>query len=96
MRTLIKTIDSKNLNIVLNDTSFQPKFVKLDELINLIYTTDYYKLLNEQITKDIKEYNDKEKVILTMFINKYIDINPSVSKYNKYFFYYFLIVIINT
>ena len=34
--------------------------------------------------KDIKDYNDKEKTFLAMFINKYININPLVSKYNKY------------
>ena len=34
--------------------------------------------------KDIKNYNDKEKTFLAMFINKYININPLVSKYNKY------------
>jgi hypothetical protein len=34
--------------------------------------------------KDIKDYNDKEKTLLAMFINKYININPLVSKYNKY------------
>lgn len=34
--------------------------------------------------KDIKIYNDKEKTFLAMFINKYININPLVSKYNKY------------
>jgi len=89
MKTLIKKIDTNNLNIILTDTSIDPKFINLDVLIQLIYTNDYYKLQNELEINDIKEFNDKQKVILSMFINKYININPIVSKYNKYSFLLF-------
>ena len=73
-------------NSYLSDTNFNYKFIILDELIELIYTNDRYIIQNNTIIKDIKDYNDKQKVILLMFINKYININPLISIYNKYSF----------
>ena len=76
-------------NSYLSDTNFNYKFIILDELIELIYTNDRYIIQNNTIIKDIKDYNDKQKVILLMFINKYININPLISIYNKYSFLLF-------
>ena len=76
-------------NNYLSDTNFNYKFIILDELIELIYTNDRYIIQNNTIIKDIKDYNDKQKVILLMFINKYININPLISIYNKYSFLLF-------
>ena len=43
-----------------------------------LFNTEYLDIL------DIKSLNDKEKVILTIFINRYIHLNPTISKYNNY------------
>lgn len=54
------------------------------EKIKLTQENKYDFIKNIKDIKDIKNYNDKEKTFLAMFINKYININPLVSKYNKY------------
>ncbi len=58
---------------------------QIDEkkLFNLVLSNKEYSD-NKLDIVDIKDLNDKEKVILTMFVNKYIHLNPTVSKYNKY------------
>jgi hypothetical protein len=33
---------------------------------------------------DIKDYSDKDKAILTMFVNDYIHLNPTISSYSRY------------
>lgn len=70
---------TKDINININI-----KTINIDKLIEKIIIDDKYEYYNKLSIRDIKDYNDKEKVILEMFINMYININPSITEYNKY------------
>ena len=87
MKTLIKNINQEKYKSKLDNYDLNYKIISIDQLIDLIISDKKYQQI-QQIS-DIKDYNDKEKVILTMFINKYINLNPMVSKYNKYIDYLF-------
>lgn len=68
----------------LNDFNINIKTIQIDKLIEQILIDDKYEYYNKLDIRDIKDYNDKEKVILEMFINNYVNINPSITEYNKY------------
>lgn len=55
----------------------------IKELLTSIVLNPY----NNITCNDIKDINDKEKVILSLFINKLVHTNPIVSKYNLYKIY---------
>jgi len=76
MNNLIKKINTiHNINININKT-----FVDLDKIIDIIIGMEQ----NFLLINDIKEFNDKQKVILTIFINKYVHLYPIVSVSNMY------------
>ena len=87
MKTLIKNINQDKYKSKTFDLKYQ--IISIDQFIDLIISDKKYQQIQQKSISDIKDYNDKEKVILTMFINKYINLNPMVSKYNKYIDYLF-------
>ena len=87
MKTLIKNINQEKYKSDTFDLNYQ--IISIDQFIDLIISDKKYQEIQQISISDIKDYNDKEKVILTMFINKYINLNPMVSKYNKYIDYLF-------
>ena len=75
VNNIIKKINSINTKLDLD-----PTYIDLNGLINLILISEQNKLINT----DIKEFNDKQKIILNIFINQYIYLFPIISLYNKY------------
>lgn len=80
MKNIVKKINT----LEINNISFDVKYIKLDELINLIYTVDEYRDNNKLDIFDIKDFNYKNKIILAMFISKHVNLYPLISRYNKY------------
>jgi hypothetical protein len=70
-------IKSKDININI-------KTINIEKLIEMMLIDNKYEYYNKLDIRDIKDYNDKEKVMLEMFINMYVNINPSITEYNKY------------
>jgi hypothetical protein len=58
------------------------KFVQFPKTLVFGNLHDHSSVLADII--DIKEFNDKQKIILTMFINDYVFLNPTISVYSKY------------
>ena len=83
MKNLIKKIDSTKIDI--NLKHFKLDFVSIKELTELILTK--YSDENNYTIIDIKEFNDRQKLILDMFVNQYIYLNPSISKFSIYYEY---------
>ena len=83
MKNLIKKIDSTKIDI--NLKHFKLDFISIKELVELILTK--YLDENNYVIFDIKEFNDRQKLILDMFINQYIYLNPSISKFSIYYDY---------
>lgn len=81
MNNLIKKINKTDINYKLNLT-----YIDYNHLINLILTNPALKKQNKLIINDIKEINDKQKIILNIFINEYSNLYPIISKYNKYIY----------
>lgn len=81
MRNLIKKINSINtpwindINLIIIDN---------EQLNELFVNSVNYKNQNDIQIIDIKEFNNKQKIILSIFINNYIGTNPVISKYNIY------------
>lgn len=70
----------KRINLIDIEYNFDYKYITLEKLIDDFTFIDQSKL---EIS-DIKDLNDKQKVILSMFINNYVHTNPTISRYNKY------------
>jgi hypothetical protein len=67
-----------------NDIKFSYKYIKVNDLIMKMGIDDKYVDKNNKQIVDIKDMNYKEKIILSMFVNKYVHVSPIVSRYNKY------------
>ena len=70
----------KRINLINIDYKFDYKYITFEKLIDNFTFIDQNKLE----IYDIKDLNDKQKVILSMFINNYVHTNPTISKYNKF------------
>ena len=81
MNNLIKKINKIDI-----DLKFNFIYIDLNHLINLILTKSKLKEQNKLIINDIKEINDRQKIILNIFINQYSNLYPIISKYNKYIY----------
>jgi hypothetical protein len=79
MNNLIKKINYTKLDITLEYI-----YINIHDLINLILSNPLLKEQNKKNINDIKEYNDRQKIILNIFINEYSNLYQIVSKYNKY------------
>ena len=75
MNNIIKKINLKDINLKLDLT-----YISFDQLINIILTSEQNKLLNT----DIKDFNDRQKIILNIFINQFVHLFPIISQFNKY------------
>ena len=71
---------NQNINLIDINLRLDLTYIDLNQLINQILTNEQ-KIIE---INDIKDYNDKQKIILNIFINQYVHLYPIVSKYNKY------------
>ena len=79
MNNIIKKINNINTNININ-----LKYINLHDLINQILSNDILLNQNNLLINDIKEYNDRQKIILNMFISDYVHLYPIVPLYSRY------------
>ena len=70
----------KKINLINTKLELDIKYINLDQLIDQILLSEQNKL----ITNDIKDYNDRQKIILDIFLNKFVHLFPIVSLYNTY------------
>lgn len=70
MNTIFKKIEFNT-----NDIVFKATTSNLDDILDIVIDDEIF---------DIKDYNDVEKIVLDVFINKYVYLNPSVSKHSLY------------
>jgi len=75
MNNIIKKINLINTNLELDII-----YINLDQLIDQILLSEQNKL----ITNDIKDYNDRQKIILDIFLNKFVHLFPIISQFNTY------------
>ena len=80
MNNLLKKINTINTIYSLNKIDIKLTFINLDTLVDILLEMDQNKL----IIYDIKEFNDRQKIILSIFINKYVHLYPTVSTFNVY------------
>jgi len=75
MNNIVKNIKSINTKVIFDIT-----YINIRQLIDILLMSEQNKLVNS----DIKEFNDKQKVILNIFITQYVHLFKIISKYNKY------------
>lgn len=86
MKTLLKNITVDKYNINCEDINFEFNVVERNKLLDYIEKSDLliiFKAFTE--VKDIKEFNDRDKLILQLFISKYVNLNPIISSFSKFF-----------
>jgi len=89
MKAIIKKLDISNLRTENLETKFDFKYIRINDLIELILTNENYVSKNKIQINDIKTINYKEKIILSMFVDDYVHLFPTISKYNIYSEYLF-------
>jgi len=72
-------------SVSINSIDFNFITIKQENLLNYIESTELFLSLVKYVNiLDIKNFNDLDKLILTMFINQYINLNPIISQYSPY------------
>ena len=85
MKTLLKNITFEKYNIINSNINFEFNCIKEEQFLKYIESSKLFILLQTfSDINDIKNYNERDKLILTLFINQYINLNPTISSHNKY------------
>jgi hypothetical protein len=100
MKTLIKNITFDSFNVDSTDINFKFNTINQDKILKYIETSQIstspqistsFTILSIQQTftdvTDIKNFNDRDKLILSLFINQYVNLNPTISTHSKYYDY---------
>ena len=81
MRTLIKNIIYEKYDI--EENNFNIKFIGVTNIEKLINELNHQLVLSE--INDIKDFNEIQKLLVTLFINQYINLNPTIPKSSRYY-----------
>jgi hypothetical protein len=85
MKTLIKNIDN-NYNFGFDDLIFNNIIVNKNNLLKHLKNDEQYFLqIQKNISiNDIKNFNERDKFLLTLFVNQYVNLKLTLPKYSIY------------